>query len=146
MKLVIARSAPLAFRQSGSVGLYGMISRSVHPWVFEKKPEFLIFQVEMPPGWHFRAIFLLSASMRRQSEKLSWVHLMNKTFENANQMKNRLLFCRITSKSKKAWVHLGNKSILQPNAREQPESRQRHSLRHGCTLATNQCDSPTRRK
>ena len=94
-----------------------MISRSVHPWVFEKKPEFLIFQVEMPPGWHFRAIFLLSAPMRRQSEKLSWVHLMNKTFENANQMKNRLVIYRKTSKSKKAWVHLDNKSMVQPNAR-----------------------------
>ena len=90
----------------------------MHPCIFEIKPEFLIFQVEMPLGWHFRAIFLLYAPMRRQSEKLSWVHLVNKTFENANRMKNQLLFCRITSKSKKAWVHLGNKSILQPNARE----------------------------
>ena len=122
--LVNARSAPLALRQSGSVGLYGMISRSVHPWVFGKKPEFLIFQVEMPLGWHFRAIFLLCAPMRRQSEKLSWVHLVNKTFENANRMKKRLVFYRKTSKSKKVWVHPDNKSTLQPNAREQPESRE----------------------
>ena len=95
-----------------------MLSHRVHPWVFEKKQKFLIFPVEMLLGWHFRAILSLCAPMRRQSEKLSWVHLMNKTFENANRMKNQLLFCRITSKSKKAWVHLGNKSILQPNARE----------------------------
>ena len=124
VKLVITRGAPLVLELSVSVGLYGVISRSVHPLVFGKKPEFLIFPVEMPPGWHFRAVFLLYAPMRRQSEKLSWVHLMNKTFENANQMKNRLVFYRKTSKSKKAWVHLGNKSMLQPNAREQPESRE----------------------
>jgi hypothetical protein len=93
-----------------------MLSHRVHPWVFEKKQEFLIFPVEMPLGWHFREVFLQCAPMRRQFEKLSCVHLENKTFENANQMKNRLVFYRKTSKSKKAWVHLGNKSMLQPNA------------------------------
>ena len=89
----------------------------MHPWLYEEMPEYMIFSVEVLLGWHYRVVFLLCAPMRRQSEKLSWVHLVNKTFENANRMKNQLLFCRITSKSKKAWVHLDNKSMVQPNAR-----------------------------
>ena len=34
VKLVIARDAPLALRQSVSVGLYGLLLRGVHPWRF----------------------------------------------------------------------------------------------------------------
>ena len=88
----------------------------MHPRLYEEMLKILIFPVKIALGWHFREVFLSCAPMRRQSEKLSWVHLENKTFENANQMKNRLVFYRKTSKSKKAWVHLGNKSMLQPNA------------------------------
>ena len=74
-------------------------------------PEMLLFSAEIAPGWHFREVFLLCAPMRRQSEKLSWVHTKNKTVENANRAKKRAEFIMKTIDLEKAWVHAGRKSV-----------------------------------
>ncbi len=39
--------------------------------------------------------------MRRRSEKLSWVHIVNETIENANNMENSLNYGKKTRESRK---------------------------------------------
>ena len=59
-------------------------------------PEILNFPVEISLDWHFREVFLICAPMRRRLEKLSWVHTVNKTIENANRAEGPLNFGRKT--------------------------------------------------
>ena len=44
--------------------------------------------------WHFRAVYQLCASMRKQFKKLLWVHTVNNAVENANRMENPLYFAK----------------------------------------------------
>ena len=81
-------------RPPGRVGLYSLFSCLVHPWLFAEMPEINIFLPEMSLLWHFRAVYQLCASMRKQFKKLLWVHTVNNAVENANRMENPLYFAK----------------------------------------------------
>ena len=63
--------------------------------------EIPVFPVKVSLGWHFRDIFLLCAPIRKQSEKLSWVHKVDSPSKNANRVESPLYFGRKTGEFRK---------------------------------------------